>query len=938
MPLATYVLIPLGAALVVCAVGRYVLGRGVPVPWCGWVLALAPVGLLVDVAGRLRDITSAPVREVLPGVSWGVGPALLHLDALSALFVLLVTGVGAIAVVYAGYYFKGDEGAWRFFTYLLLFMAAMLGVVLAGDAVTLFVFWEATSVTSFLLIGYKTTDPAARQGALQSLIVTGSGGVALLAGLVAWSVVAGGTDWATLCAAGLRGHPWYPVVLSLVTLGAATKSAQVPFHFWLPGAMTAPTPASAYLHSATMVKAGVYLLARVHPGLGETDAWFWLLSAFGAVTMVTGAWMGLRQYDLKALLAYSTVSQLGGLVLLLGQDSSMAAKAVVIALAAHALYKSAMFLVAGIVDHETGTRDLRRLSHLARALPATCVVATLAALSMAGLPPMFGFLAKETLLAAAVHPNIPYVVAPLLTAAAVLTGALIFVQAGLFVWEVFFDPPQDPTVTGHEAPVGMWLMPGIPAAASLCLGLLPEPAWLARLLAAAAEVSVGQPVRVSLALWTGLNIPLGLSALALTLGSIALVTHRRWRPILERSEGMVACRRLYDCGLRQMDAAAWWVTRTQHGRLRFYLVVMFVSALGLMAWSGGWRVFFLPGWRAVTWSDREMLMWGALTAALVTTVATVLLRRPLHAVLALGGSGLAVALLFALYPAPDVALVQVVVDILTVVLLVLGLRHMARSADAAGPATPSVGRHPWGMARDTLVASLWGVLVAAMTLVMLSSRPRTSAVTPFYEAQAKPMTGARDVVGAILVDFRALDTWVEIAVFGMAGLAAWTLLVWKWKETTRAMPAETSPLMRALAGMVVPLTLVLGLIQVLYGHDQPGDGFSAGIIISIGIGYMWVVFGPTETRRRLPWVRPLRMVGAGLLLVVVSGAVGWRWGGAWMAPVSLDRWITVPLPQAMMLSTSLLFELAICITVVGGATAMLWAVAGGEQTGRENPA
>lgn len=931
MALAWYIVLPLCAAVLTCTIGRRVLQRGVPVTVWGWLLALAPAVLLFDVVRRLGVVTKTPWQEPLPGLAWGVGPAWMYLDALSALFVMLVTGVGALALVYAGYYFKGDAGAWRFLTYLLLFMTAMLGVVLAGDAITLFVFWEATSITSFLLIGYKMSDPEARRGALQSLIVTGAGGVALLAGLAAWSAVAGGVDWATLWAAPVREHPWYLVVLALVTLGAVTKSVQVPFHFWLPGAMTAPTPASAYLHSATMVKAGVYLLARVHPGLGGTDAWFWVLSAFGCVTMVTGAWMGLRQYDLKALLAYSTVSQLGGLVLLLGQDSPMAAKAVVVALAAHALYKSALFLVAGIVDHETGTRDLRRLSHMARAMPATCTVATLAALSMAGLPPMFGFLAKETLLAAAVHPNIPYVVAPVLTAAAVLTGALIFVQAGLFVWEVFFDPPQDPTVTGHEAPWGMWLMPGIPAVVSLCLGLLPEPEWLAKLLAAAAETAAGQPVKVSLALWTGLNIPLGLSLLALTLGTTALVTHRRWRPILERSEGVLACRRLYDFGLHAMDRAAWWVTRVQQGRLRYYLLVMLAATLGLVLWQGGLTGDVFMRWRIESMTGSQLLTLIALAVALVTTLATVLLRRAMLAVLALGGSGLAVAMLFALYPAPDVALVQVVVDILTVVFLVLALRQLGRPAS-----TPVEAAGRWGALRDVTVALALGAVVMWMTAVMLATRPRPSQVTPFYEANAKPLTGARDVVGAILVDFRSLDTWIEIAVFGMAGLAVWTLLVWKLKETARALPAETSPLMRALATAIVPLTLVIGLVQVLYGHDQPGDGFSAGIIISLGIGYMWVVFGPIETRRRLPWVRPLRMVGTGLLLVTVSGAIGWIWGGAWLAPVNLNRWITLPLPSAMTLSTSLLFELAICVTVVGGATAMLWALAGGEQVEEEN--
>jgi multicomponent K+:H+ antiporter subunit A len=914
-------LIPAGAALAL-VVGRPALARGLPAPTLGWLLALAPAAALAGIVG---DLLRAPITASLPGLHWGFAPATLHLDYLSGLFAVLVTGIGALAVIYAGYYFKGDAGAWRFFTYLLLFMTAMLGVVLAGDLITLFVFWEATSITSFLLIGYKYDDPAARRGALQSLLITGGGGVALLIGLAGLAVVAGGTDFATVLAAGnvVREHAWYPVVLALIALGAFSKSAQVPFHFWLPDGMTAPTPASAFLHSATMVKAGVYLLARLHPTLGGTDLWFWLLSAFGLVTMITGAWMGLRQHDLKGLLAYSTISQLGALVLLLGQDTPIAFKAVVISIAAHALYKSALFLIAGIVDHETGTRDLRRLSHMARAMPVTCAVATIAALSMAGLPPMFGFLAKETLLATAVHPNVPGIVAPVLTAGAVLAGAFLFVQAWLFVWEVFFDPPREPQITGHDPSWGMWLMPAIPAAISLAIGLLPEPAWLATFFAGAAEVAAGEPVKVSLAVWTGINIPLGLSALAVTTGLVMLWTHRRWRPVLERSEGLLACRRIYDWGLQAMDGAAWLVTRAQQGRLRHYLTIMLLALLALIVRYGAltWPVASATG---INWLEVVVLV-----VALATTLATVFLRRDLPAILALGGSGLAVAVLFALVPAPDVALVQVVVDILLTVLLVLALLRVPRPARAAAETVTYRQSRP-GLLRDVVVAGLAGLVVMVVCVGMLSSRPRESQVKAFYEASAKPLTGAKDIVGAILVDFRSFDTLIEIAVFGFAGLAALTLLALGKTGKPRALSAERSPLMRSLASVIIPLTLVIGAVQVIYGHDQPGDGFSAGVVISIGVAYAWLVFGPVELRQKLPWLRPAVLVGAGLLLVLASATSALFWGREFFAPVDFGAWLNLPLPAGVALTTSFLFELAICITVVGGAAAMLLALGGEE--------
>jgi NADH:ubiquinone oxidoreductase subunit 5 (subunit L)/multisubunit Na+/H+ antiporter MnhA subunit len=340
----------------------------------------------------------------------------LTLDGLSALMALLVTGIGVLVVIYAGYYFGGShlspqaslperEGSTdaRFFFYLLLFMAAMLGLVLAGDIITLFVFWEGTSITSFLLIAYKTKDEEARKGAFKALFITGGGGIALLAGLLFVSGLAGGaTDLAVILKSGdvIRTSPWYPVALGLIAFGAFAKSAQAPLHFWLPTAMSAPTPASAYLHSATMVKAGVYLLARLYPALGGTELWFWLLVSAGVLTMITGAIIGLRQIDLKAVLAYSTISQLGVLIMLIGLSTSEAFIALVIGILAHALYKGALFLVVGIVDHETGTRDLRKLGGIWRAMPATFIIGGMAALSMAGLPPLLGFLSKETLLAA----------------------------------------------------------------------------------------------------------------------------------------------------------------------------------------------------------------------------------------------------------------------------------------------------------------------------------------------------------------------------------------------------------------------------------------------------------------------------------------------------------------------------------------------------------
>jgi NADH:ubiquinone oxidoreductase subunit 5 (subunit L)/multisubunit Na+/H+ antiporter MnhA subunit len=554
-------------ALLAALVGLSSLKRRLSITQLGWILALAPMlafGLLLSHLPAISDGSALVWRfEWIPSLGLSLG---LYFDNLSALFALLVTGIGTLVLVYAGYYFKDNtpppsqeqrkgKGDWRFLCYLLLFMFAMLGLVMAGDVITLFLFWEATSITSFLLIAYKYEDETARSGAFKSLFITGGGGVALLAGLLFVSHVSGGNGLALILSRGeaLRTSPLYPVMLGLVAFGAFTKSAQFPAHIWLPNAMSAPTPASAYLHSATMVKAGIYLMARLNPALGFTDLWFWLLSLFGLSTMLIGAYLGLKQNDLKALLAYSTISQLGVLMMLIGQDTSIAYKALVIGIVAHALYKSALFLVAGIVDHETGTRDLRRLGGLRHMMPLTFAIASVAALSMAGLPPLFGFLAKETLLATATHPSLPHLVDVLFPAATVVAGALVLAQASMFVWDTFMGKARDAGVHAHEAPLAMLLAASIPAALSLAIGLLPEPAFLARFLANAARAAYGGEVKVSLALWTGISVPLVLSVVAVSLGGILFVLRHRLRRLQTQVSQRLSLNTVYAATLSLID-------------------------------------------------------------------------------------------------------------------------------------------------------------------------------------------------------------------------------------------------------------------------------------------------------------------------------------------------------------------------------------------------
>ncbi len=961
-------LLPLPIILILCGALAAAFSGAIPIARhfstikLGWALALAPFSAF------LLFVYKIPALQANLMYTWEIAwiPSLglracLYVDSLSTLFALLITFIGTLVVIYAGQYFKKDPGAWRFFTYILLFMGAMLGLVMAGDVLTLFVFWEGTSIVSFLLIAYKSKDDTARKGAFKALFITAGGGIALLLGLLFISYVVGGTRFITILDSGetLRESGFYPIMLILVALGAFTKSAQFPFHIWLPDAMSAPAPASAYLHSATMVKAGIYLMARMNPVLGMTETWFWLLTLTGMVTMLTGAVLGLRQNDLKAILAYSTICQLGILMMMIGQDMAISFKALIIGIFAHALYKSSLFLVVGIIDHETGTRDIRRLGGLRRTMPYTFTIALLAGLSMAGLPPLFGFLAKETLLATAVHASLPEAVAWIFVIASVLTGALVLAISGRLLWETFMGEPKDPAIHGHEAPTAMWLAPAIPAVLSLVFGQLPGPKQEAALLANAAGAAYGAKVKVSLALWTGLNIPLLLSMVAIGIGLALFAYRQKVISLLGHIGFSHTLNSLFNHFIRVIESLASGALRLQHGKVRFYLVTMLTATVLMIFIFGGFPPtidFSALSAPALTFTgELHILRIAALFLILGTSLACVFLQSDFFAILAFGASGLGVAVLMALELAPDVALVQIVVDIIMVIVLVLVLSRLpGKKLKRIQEISFSSSRI--GIARDAILSSVFGVIVMLMSLAAILSRPRVSLLTPFFEMNAKPATGAKSIVGAILTDFRGVDTLMEIVVFSIAGIGIYTLLAYaatKHKDdlagqgrsgisskkifTTLGIGgAQASPSIRVLAHIILPLALTIGICQLLYGHNQPGDGFTAGVIVSIGIGFWYVVFGFDETRQRLMWLRPSAFIGWGLLLAVLSGAIAAIVTGSFFSNVDFGELVGLPLPQKVHISTSFLFECAIGLSVVGSVAHMLNSL-GGHPEDKELP-
>lgn len=717
-------------------------------------------------AAQIPAVAAGGVARL--GVAWlpalGV-EASLRIDGLSLLFGLLISGIGALVLLYAHRYIAGHRHAARLQLYLVLFMLSMLGVVLADDAVLLFVFWELTTITSYLLIGFQHNDPRSRRSALQALLVTGAGGLALLAGLLLVGGIEGTlriSDWRTDGA--LLAHALYPGILVLVLLGAFTKSAQFPFQFWLPNAMAAPTPVSAYLHSATMVKAGVYLLARLAPVLGGSDAWLLALASVGGITALWGAWRSLRQTDLKLALAHTTVASLGLLVLLLAPASELAVAGAVAFLLVHALYKSALFLVVGSIDHETGTRDAELLGGLGRAMPWTAAAAALAALSMAGLPPLLGFVAKELQYEAALGPAWGAALVPGLL---VVVNALMFAVAGVVAFRPFWrgrmqaDPPHD------EAPLAMLAGPLLLAGAGLACGLFVGPVGDLLLLPAVAAIRA-EPTTLHLSLWHGLNPALALSGVTVAAGLLLYGVHLRLRAILpglaERLP--VTGDRVYDALLDALKAVARWQTDLlQGGSLRRYLSFTFTT----LALAVGGTLVVQDGlaWprQLATVPPHAWVIVGLIAAGSAVPLVS---GSRLAIITALGVSGIGVSLLFLLFGAPDVAMTQLLVETLFVVIVAVVLLRLP----------PLYGRgHPRrrGRAADVVIAIGAGATVSAVLLATISA-PLDLGISRWFAAESYPAAHGRNIVNVILVDFRALDTLGEITVVAVAGWAAYALL------------------------------------------------------------------------------------------------------------------------------------------------------------------
>ncbi|KAA8980388.1 putative monovalent cation/H+ antiporter subunit A [Halospina sp. K52047b] len=740
---------------------------------CGWVFALLPATLFVWFAGLLPEVMANGAQVVrypwFPAMEINLD---FLIDGLSLMFALLISGIGTFILIYAGGYLKGHPYLGRFYVVMLSFMASMLGVVLSDNLVTLFVFWELTSITSYLLIGFEHEDVKARASALQGLFVTVAGGLALMAGLIMLGTMAGSYSLNDVLAsdADLLGHEWAVPMLLCILAGAFTKSAQVPFHFWLPNAMAAPTPVSAFLHSATMVKAGVYLLARLNPALGEAELWTLLLSFFGGLTMFTGAFMAITHTGAKKVLAYSTIMALGTLVMLIGIGTHYALVAFATFLVAHSLYKGALFMIAGILDHETGTKDVAEMGGLASLMPVTAVAAAVAALSLAGLPPLLGFVGKELMFEAVLDAPAWQMLLPVLAFGA---GIGVMVAAGIIAIKPFYGKRLETPKHPHEAPVSMLAGPVVLAGLSLLFGValfIPEQTLVAPVVASLG----GAAEKVHLALWHGINMPLILSLGCLVVAGLILRFWSRLQPqldVLREGLGRFGPEAGYFRIMEWLTRIATWQTRVlQNGTMGNYMITLALTTVGITGFTLITQ-YGVPLRLPVP--DSGFAAGIALLMIVSAFFATGTVSR-LGSVAAMSIVGFAVALIFILFSAPDLGITQILVETLTVILLVLVLFRLPGFTRMSSPL------ERW---RDIIVA----VMVGALMTVLILAATEVQFFEPIsaeHVARSVSDGHGRNIVNVILVDFRALDTLGEMFVLALAAVGVYSMIRLKAEDQT----------------------------------------------------------------------------------------------------------------------------------------------------------
>ena len=848
--------------------------------------------------------------------------ASFFLDGLGLLFAGMILGVGLLIILYARFYLSAKDPMGQFYTYLLLFQGAMLGIVLSDNILLLLIFWELTSLSSFLLIGYWKHLPEGRQGARMALTVTGAGGLAMIGGVLILGNIVGSYNLTDILAQGdvIKASEWYMPALILILIGAFTKSAQFPFHFWLPHAMAAPTPVSAYLHSATMVKVGVFLMARMWPVLAGTDPWFYIVATTGLITMVLGAVIALFKDDLKGLLAFSTVSHLGLLTMLLGFGTKAAVIAAVFHIINHLTFKAALFMTAGIVDHEAHTRDIKRLGGLAKLMPITAIIGTITALSMAGTIPLNGFISKEMMLEEAVHTvwyNNPWIVPALATLGSCFSVAYSF----RFIVHVFGGPVRDDyPFTPHDPPFGLYAAPALLTVLVVAIGAMP---FLAEpLVKVAADAVTGEATKPYLKLWHGVTLALWMSVIAFVVGGVLLALHGKLDAIWLRARRPEA-KAIFDAIVESCVALARAFARgTHNGVMSRYLALLVVAAVGV-----GAHAYFTGGVSAPT---REILpvpplVWvGWLSLIVATLLVVTQHHRRFRALVFISIIGLMISGGFVYLSAPDLALTQISVETVTIMLLLLALYFLPKET----PAESSNGKR----LRDAVVAIAGGGAVAALAVAFLTRD--VDSISAYHLANSYKGGGGTNVVNVILVDFRGYDTYGEIIVLGIAGLTIFALMDALLRGPAakrlraRAFSPDRSrdrhPLMMVVATRaMLPIAVMVGLYIFLRGHNQPGGGFVAGLVISIALlmQYMASGFAWAQLRQRMEYHS---MIGWGVIIAGLTGVGAWLAGKPFLT--SAFGYLHFPPIEEFEWATAMAFDLGVFLAVLGAVMLKLYSL------------
>ncbi|MCJ2182743.1 monovalent cation/H+ antiporter subunit A [Novosphingobium sp. 1949] len=882
------------------------------------VLALVPVlaGLWV-LGGMVPAVLGGAVLQFhadwVPALGLGLT---LRLDALALLFCALILFIGLLIVIYARFYLPAHEALGRFLALLLLFQGAMVGISLSGNILLLLVFWELTSLSSFLLIGFRSETAEGRQGARMALTVTGGGGLALIAGLVLLGHIAGTYELSALLTqrTQVQASPLYPLALVLILLGCFTKSAQFPFHFWLPHAMAAPTPVSAYLHSATMVKAGVFLMMRLWPVLAGSELWFALVASTGLVTMLLAAVVGFFKQDLKGILAYSTVSHLGLMTMLLGLGTPAAAMAALFHLLNHALFKAALFMNAGIVDHEAGTRDIRKLGGLATLMPISATLGIIAAASMAGLPPFGGFLSKEMMLEQAADTRW-LGQSWLLPMLAVLAAAFSVAYSLRYIVHLYLGPVRDSyPARPHDPPFGLWAPSALLVALTVLVGLFPNTLTHAFMVPAIAALTGTQGTAFHPALWHGWTPALAMSAVAVASGAFLLWRHKG----LQRGwEGAMLpdAKALFDTAIERLVSLARLISDAIHnGSLQRQLAVLFVAAVALGALGmaeGGYRPGTHPTLPA---SPVAVVAWLLLLSSIVAVL--VAQQQRFLTLVFISVIGLVVSLAFVYLSAPDLALTQICVETVTILLMLLALNLLPKKPRRISSMARRV--------RDALIGLAGGGAVGFAAYAVMTREPN-DPISAFHWAKSLSEGGGHNVVNVTLVDFRGFDTFGEITVLGIAALTIFALLqpaargaagqrLRVWVADLPRSP-ERHPMMFAVAARVLlPLASIIAIYIFLRGHNAPGGGFIAGLVASIAmlVQYMASGFEWTDARRRID---EHRLIGLGVTIAALTGLGSLVFG--YPLFTSAFGHFHIPLLGDLELATATLFDIGVGMTVIG---------------------